>query len=449
MAISEHELVKYIGDSSATGIAAAVGRLVTSGKLVPGDRLPTVRTLAQALRVSPMTVSAAWRLLTADGLLSTQGRAGTTVLSGAKAQSATRQRALGALGGPMTYDLASGAPDPALLPDLAPALARVSRLRLPTSYQAGPVVPDLEQLLRRRWPFPPDSLTVLDGAGDALDRLVAVVVRRGSRVMVEDPSYPPLLDLLEAAGAEVVPVALDEHGIVPASLRRALRSKPVALFAQPRAQNPTGVSMSPARAAELSGILQPTEVLVVEDDHAGDVAQAAPVSLGQYRPHATVHIASFSKSHGPDLRLAAVGGAAGPLDALIDRRYLGPAWSSRLLQHVLVELLTGRASTAQVQRARRTYAARRRVAVEALSAHGVATTGSDGINIWVEVADESFAVASLARAGIGVASGSPFHVSPGSVGHVRLTISEIGKEFAGIAAAVARAALPPPRRAVR
>lgn len=449
MAISVHELVNYIGDSTAVGIAAAVGRLVTSGRLAPGERLPTVRTLARALGVSPMTVSTAWKLLAADGLLSTQGRAGTTVLSAAEAQSATRQRALGALGGPMTYDLASGAPDPALLPDLAPALARVSRLPLPSSYQVGPVVPELEQLLRRRWPFPPESLTVLDGAGDALDRLVAVVVRRGSRVIVEDPAYPPLLDLLEAAGAELVPVAVDNQGIVAASLRRALRSQPVALFVQPRAHNPTGVSLSPERAAELSGLLQPTEVLVVEDDHAGDVAQAAPVSLGQYRPQATVHIASFSKSHGPDLRLAAVGGAARPLDALIDRRHLGPGWSSRLLQHVLVELLTGRASTVQVQRARHTYAVRRRAAVKALAAHGVTTTGVDGINIWVEVADESFAVASLAGAGIGVARGSPFQVSRESAPHIRLTISEIGKEFPGIAAAVARAALPPARRAVR
>lgn len=449
MAASDDDLVKHITDSSAAGIAAAVGRLVTSGYLAPGDRLPTVRTLAQALRVSPMTVSAAWRLLVADGLLRTQGRAGTTVLSAAKAQSATRQRALGALGGPITYDLASGAPDPALLPDLAPALDRASRLRLPTSYQADPVVPELQQLLRRRWPFPPESLTVLDGAGDALDRLVAVVVRRGSRVIVEDPAYPPLLDLLHAAGAELVPVALDEQGIVPASLRRAVRSKPVALFVQPRAHNPTGVSLSQPRAEELSGILQPTEVLVVEDDHAGDVAQAAPVSLGQYRPQATVHIAGFSKSHGPDLRLAAVGGAARPIDALIDRRYLGPAWSSRLLQHLLVDLLTGRASTAQVQRARRIYAFRRQAAVKALHAHGVTTTGVDGINIWVQVADESFAVASLASSGIGVARGSPFQVSPGSVAHIRLTISEIGKEFPAIAAAVAKASLPPPRRAVR
>ena len=449
MPISEERLASHIDDISAAGIAGAVGRLVTSGRLSPGDRLPTVRALAAHLGVSPMTVSAAWKVLAADGLVSTRGRAGTTVLRVEKVPSATRQRALGALNDRLAHDLASGAPDPALLPNLAPALARVSRLPLPSTYQADPVVPELERLLRHRWPFQPESIAVVNGAGDALDRLVGLVVHRGSRIMVEDPTYPPLLDLLEAAGAALLPLAMDEQGILPASLRRALRSEPVALFVQPRAQNPTGASLSTARAREISGLLGRTDVLIIEDDHAGDVAPRAPVSLGRHLPRATVHVASFSKSHGPDLRLAAVGGAATPIDALVDRRYLGPGWSSRLLQHVLVDLLTEPESVAQIERARQTYAARRRATVDALIAHGLHAASADGFNIWVEVADENYAVASLAAAGISVARGSPFMVSRENESHIRLTISQLDKGFTDIAAAVARAARPLSRRTVR
>ena len=96
--------------------------------------------------------------------------------------------------------------------------------------------------------------------------------------------------------------------------------------------------------------------LVVEDDHSGDIATGEDVSLGRHLPDRTVHIRSYSKSHGPDLRIAAVGGSADVIDPLVSRRMLGPGWTSRLLQAVLVELLTDPAAIAAVGRARTTYA---------------------------------------------------------------------------------------------
>ncbi len=61
------------------GIAAAIGRLIASGRLAPGDRLPTVRVLAGELGVSPATVSHAWQALSAVGLITSRGRGGTFV----------------------------------------------------------------------------------------------------------------------------------------------------------------------------------------------------------------------------------------------------------------------------------------------------------------------------------------------------------------------------------
>ena len=60
------------------------------------------------------------------------------------------------------------------------------------------------------------------------------------------------------------------------------------------------------------------------------------VSLGRWLPERTVHIRSYSKSHGPDLRLAAVGGAGDLVTAVANRRLLGPGWSSRILQALLL-----------------------------------------------------------------------------------------------------------------
>src|SRR4051812_20620036 len=80
--IEAEELAAAVDDRSARGIAGAVGRLIRSGRLTPGTRLPTVRTLAGALGASPTTVSEAWQILAGMGAVRARGRAGTFVLDG-------------------------------------------------------------------------------------------------------------------------------------------------------------------------------------------------------------------------------------------------------------------------------------------------------------------------------------------------------------------------------
>ncbi len=202
---------------------------------------------------------------------------------------------------------------------------------------------------------------------------------------MENPGFPPLIDILERAGAEIVAVDLDDEGIIPGSLADALALEPVAVFVQPRAQNPTGISMSVGRCRQLADVLAGCQAVIVEDDHSGDIATGEDVSLGQLLPDRTVHIRSYSKSHGPDLRIAAVGGSADVIDPLVSRRMLGPGWTSRLLQAVLVELLTDPAAIAAVTRARSTYAMRSLAVRAGLAGEGVVSTMGDGINAWVEV----------------------------------------------------------------
>src|ERR1044071_7188298 len=83
------------------------------------------------------------------------------------------------------------APSP-LLPDLGPAVAKVSRQSLTSSYLDHPVLPELEARLIDGWPFPAEALTVVDGAMDALDRVAPGVGRLGGRGGVEHPALPPL-----------------------------------------------------------------------------------------------------------------------------------------------------------------------------------------------------------------------------------------------------------------
>ncbi len=428
-----------IEDRSARGIAAAVGRMITRGDLTIGTRLPTVRELSKSLGVSPTTVSEAWQTLTAVGAIDARGRQGTFVRQPTGPGSPRRYRRVTEGPGHFALDLSTGTPPSSLLPDLGPAVAKVSRQSLTSSYLDHPVLPQLEARLIDGWPFRAEALTVVDGAMDALDRVAQIVVRLGDRVVVEHPTFPPLLDLLDELGAEVIGVDLDDEGPIVAQFIAALHRQPVAVFLQPRAHNPTGVTTTAQRVALLAAALANTSAIVIEDDHSGDIATGALVSTGSWLPERTVHIRSYSKSHGPDLRLAAVGGAGDVVNAVANRRLLGPGWSSRILQAVLLEMLDDPATIATVAAAGAEYARRRQLVANVLESHGVGVTGSDGINLWMTVADERSALVTLAAQGIGAAPGEPFQVRDDSP-HLRVTVGLIDSDHERIAGQLAVAA---------
>jgi DNA-binding transcriptional MocR family regulator len=430
---------KHLEVLSSRGVAQAVSRAVREGALSPGAKLPPIRALATALGLSPTTVSAGWALLARSGVIRTDGRRGTTVADLQDPPSGRYRRALERQPG-FALDLSTGTPDPALLPNLRPALSELTTAGIPGTYLDDPVLPGLLDVLKAQWPYASEELMVVDGAMDAIDLVSRTLLRFGDRVVVEHPCFPPLLDLLESIGVEVVGVPVDEAGLCAEPLATALASQTAAVFLQPRGQNPTGGSMTGQRAQKLAAILAQGGMPVVEDDSAGAIAASAPMSLGQWIPDQVIHIRSFSKSHGPDLRLAAMGGPSHLLREVIHRRQLGQGWSSRVLQRVLLSLLTDPAAVADVDRARVEYTRRRETLVAALIARGVQVASGNGLNLWVPVHDESAAIVRLASQGVGVTPGSPFEVIPGGGAHVRVTaglVSEGHEELAEILAAAA------------
>ena len=424
---------------SARGLAQAVSRAVRDGALAPGAKLPPIRAVATQLGLSPTTVSAGWALLARSGAIRTDGRRGTTI---AGLQDLTPGRYRRALEGQLDFalDLSTGTPDPALLPNLGPALSELTTAGIPGSYLDDPVLKGLLDVLKVQWPYPPEELMVVDGAMDGLDLVSRSLLRFGDRVVVEHPGFPPLMDLLESIGVQIVGVPVDAAGLRPEPLATALRNPVDAVFLQPRAQNPTGASMTEQRAGDLAPILAQVGVPVVEDDSAGAVAASAPISLGRWIPSQVIHIRSFSKSHGPDLRLAAMGGPSELLREISHRRQLGQGWSSRLLQRVLLSLLTDPAAIADVDHARDEYTRRRGALVAALISRDVEVASGDGLNLWVPVHDESAAIVRLASQGVGVTPGAPFDVLAGGGGHVRVTAGLVAGGYEELAEVLAAAA---------
>ncbi len=434
-----------IEDRTPRGIAGAISRAIRSGALGPGDRLPTVRDVAADLGVSPATVSSAWQALRRTGLVVSRGRAGTYVRDNPTTWLSPRVRDLvGAGDASARFDLSRGTPDPALLPSLGPALGRVSARAATLAYQEEPVLPRLREVLASTWPNPDDTITVVDGATDGIARVLEHLVSYGDRVVLESPGFPPFFDLVEALGAEVLPVGVDAEGVLVDDLRTALGLRPVAIVLQPRAHNPTGVSLSAKRAAALARVLasDDSRAWIIEDDHSGAISTAPDVSLSPLLPGRVVHVRSFSKSHGPDLRIAALGGPAALVDRIVARRMLGPAWTSRMVQTILLDLLTEARSMDEVAEARRQYFGRQRALVDALASYGVVVAAPDGINLWLPVRDERAALLHLAAVGIRAAAGAPF-LATGSVAepHVRVTTGLVTHEHVDeVAAALVAAA---------
>ena len=433
------EIERRLDDGSARGLALAVSRAARDGVLEPGQRLPPIREVAHQLALSPTTVSAAWHLLARAGTLHSEGRRGTFLADVDSPREGRYRQAL-AQRTEFAIDLSTGVPDARLLPRLNRALRHVTTAGTPQSYLDEPVLPDLHNALAASWPYPPAALTVVDGAMDALELVIRTRLTFGDRVVVEHPTFPPLLDLLQAAGIEVAGVRLDDEGIVPSALADAVALPAQALFLQPRAHNPTGISMTARRARQLAVILRRHDILVVEDDSAYAISVSPDVTLATSLPASTVHIRSFSKSYGPDLRLAALSGPEDVIAAVRQLRELGQGWSSRLLQHVLLNLLTDDATSREIATARVEYAHRRRVFVETLTRQEVSVTGTDGLNIWVTVANEAAALMRLAAQGIAVAPGKPFKVLPDDDAHVRVTTGAVHENLEQVARIVGEAA---------
>jgi len=436
------EVVARLSERTSRGLATALSAAIRENALPEGTRLPPIRVVAEELGLSPSTVSVAWKLLARAGAIRSDGRRGTVVMARSEPGPRRYRRALErsiAFG----LDLSSGVPDPALLPDLTLALKNLHRAGTPSSYLENPIIPSLVEVLRDDWPYDAEEFVIVDGAMDALDQVASHLLRYGDLVVVENPSFPPLLDLLDALGIRTIGVDVDSEGLVVAQLEEAMSLGPKAVFLQPRAHNPVGISMSKKRARVLAALLRGTRAFVIEDDSAGSIASSSPISLGTWLADQTVHVRSFSKSHGPDLRLAAMSGPQLVMEGLRERRLLGQGWTSRLLQSILLDLLTREKSRGQILHAREVYSERRAIVTHELARLGCATVGDDGLNLWLPVRDETAALLYLAHRGIVAAAGSPFTTKNGGGAHLRITVGLIVDDFERVASELALASKNP------
>ena len=436
----------------------AIQRLIGEGRLGQGDRLPATRELAGLLGLNRTTVSAAYALLESEGLVRGHvGRGSFVMTETVPAGAGLNWEQLLPAAGPSLPSPAAG--DGISFSASCPAEDLFPLEAFRRSCQEVLAGADASAVLQLGSPagYPPlrhylldearregvaragDDLMVTNGCQQALDLIARVLVRPGDAVVVEDPVYPGLKNVLLKAGAQLIGVATGGDGMdIDALERAAVRSRPRLIVTTPDFQNPTGGTLvAEARRAVLR-IARRAGCVLVENDTYGELryqGEAAPAIKRIDETGDTVLLRSFSKLTFPGLR---VGWAVAP-KALVARmaeaKHMADLHSDQLSQAVLLRFAVSGALAEHRARILAAGAERLAAVLEAcqrsLPAGTQFTRPQGGMNVWVRLPEPLDAGDLLARAqreGVSYMPGRVFEVARRDPGALRLSFAALAPE---------------------
>ncbi|WP_328562297.1 PLP-dependent aminotransferase family protein [Streptomyces coelicoflavus] len=362
------------GPGLRRGLTDALREAVRTGRLTPGTRLPSSRTLAADLGIARNTVADAYADLVAEGWLTARQGSGTRVADRAVVPPADTAPSPRTPARP-AYDLRPGTPDLASFPRAE--WLKAARRALTTApnealgYGDPRGRPELrgalaDYLARARGVrADPERVLVCGGFAHGLTLLATVLRARGVHtVAVESYGLHVHRDLLTAAGLRTVPLPLDAHGTDP-----DVPPDAGAVLLTPAHQFPLGMPLQPDRRAAVVDWARRTGGLVLEDDYDGEFRyDRQPVgALQGLDPDRVVHLGTASKSLAPGLRLAWMVLPPGLADDLTATRG-GMDTSGVLDQLTLAEFLTSGAYDRHVRSARLRYRRRRDALVAQVAA---------------------------------------------------------------------------------
>jgi len=357
---------------------------ILDGRLAAGDRLPPMRFLAERLQVSRKTVSEAYERLAAEGFLQGKVGSGTYVnahLSPAEPPStasaalransrwqtlATKPRMPPQLA--VRYNFAGGTTDKRRFPFDAwrACLLRALRLqaRSPAFYAETLGYPELRLAISRYlainravrcdW----NDILVSQGAQQAIDLLARVMLEPGDLAVVEEPGYPPVRRVFEAAGARVLGVPVDDEGLRVDCL--PVEAKLV--YVTPSHQFPLGRPMSLKRRLELLEWARSRQALIIEDDYDGEYRfDGRPLESLQSldREGRVAYIGTFSKTLFPELRIGYLLMPAALRAELTMAKQVADQHSENLQQMALAHFISNGEFAKHTRRVQREYAQRR------------------------------------------------------------------------------------------
>ncbi len=246
----------------------------------------------------------------------------------------------------------------------------------------------------------PDDVVITTGSQQALDLISRIFIDPGDVVLVEAPSYVGALGTFRQYQASVVHVEMDNDGLVPDSLRAAIKSvrttgrKIKFLYLIPNYQNPTGVCLPADRRTEILSICREEEIFVVEDNPYGLLGfdKPSPNAMRAEDSENVIYLGSFSKTIAPGLR---VGWALVP-QSLKDKLVISSESSilcpSNFTQLTISSYLADQPWRDQIASFCELYKVRRDAMLESLEQHFPAeakwTKPGGGFYVWVNLPAE-------------------------------------------------------------
>ncbi len=309
---------------------------IADGTSPAGSRLPSTRALAAEIGVSRTTVTAVYEQLAAEGYLETSPRAKARVATGVtpalaaprKENPARREaRTLSAFGRRVAgfaipasldterppLDFLYGSLASTDFPTLAwrNAYSKALLKRQPPLSYADPqgeaeLRTELRGYLRRARGLicDPDQIVIVHGSQQGIDLCARVLIDPGDHVVIEDPCYRMARLAFEAAGATLLDVPVDEHGLVTDRLPSDRRIR--LAYVTPSHQFPLGAVMSIGRRHRLLAWASRRGAYLIEDDYDGEFRYGVrPIDALQSTDTfgAVIYVGTFSKSLSPQLRL--------------------------------------------------------------------------------------------------------------------------------------------------
>lgn len=406
---------------------------IASGKLQPGDRVPSVRSLASELNLARGTVETAYQMLVSEGYFVSRGAAGTVVSPRLDPVPGLRRAPAAAQGVqvPQGTTRADGETLPygEILPfqmglpalDAFPRktwvrLAGRNLRALETSAMAYPDPAGYEPLrqaiaaylgISRGIVCSHEQVFVTTGYRGALELVCRTLLQAGDRGLFEDPGYRIARVFLERVGMRLAPVPVDEEGLnVAVGERRAVQARFAVVT--PTHQSPMGVALSLPRRLELLDWANRRRAWIIEDDYDSEFryqGRPLPALKSMDRDGRVLYTGTFSKVLFPGLRLAYLvvpEYQVGAFRATVNRL----AGSGSILSQAMVaDFMTQGHFARHLRKMRTLYAARRRHLVEALAQESGARLQvrpqAGGMHILADLrtAQDDRALAAAAQAG--------------------------------------------------
>ena len=376
---------------------------ILTGRLRPNQRLPSTRGLANSLAVSRSTVTQSYEQLISEGYLQTKTGAGTFVSAElpddllttqqvtSKEQNACSKIELSTYG----HNLQSANIPGIKTLDLAinfsygrPALDRFplqlwrkllsrhceSNLNLldyslePLGYQ--PLREAIAHYLSnsRAVKCTPEQIIITNGSQQALDLVTRLLINPGEAIALENPGYLGARNIFQTQGAKLIPIAVDESGLIIDKLVIAPKVKFV--YVTPSHQFPTGAVLSLPRRLELLKWSQQTGTMIIEDDYDSEYRYSSrpiPALQGLDHNNSVIYIGTFSKVLFPALRIGYLVVPQNLKSIFARAKWLCDRQSPLIEQQVLTDFIDEGHLARHIRKMRNLYDRRRQALVAALN----------------------------------------------------------------------------------